>query len=543
MSGDSASQRVLVTHRGDEITLEEALEEEQNMLVRLTFLQKFATFRDYLENHRKQIEAAVSHHLNLGRNDSCSLGHMREWIHGSFNMCLPLRVTRQASSSQSRVMIRFPLPYKIGEEYHPGNADEKLRCEAATYIFIQDNCPDIPVPKLLGFAFSGNECFTAIANTSWYTRLIEYFRRQLFSLLRQEPRCSYVGQPKTFDLMPGYLLLEHIEKADGEMLMYTWDEERHDKNKRTNLFRDLSRIMLSLGRVPLPRIGSFTINDEGVLSLTNWPLTYALHDLENEGVPTDIARNQTYTPTEQYVLDTLAYHENLLRYRPNSIHDETDCLGQMAALTGMRAVLPHFVNRDLHNGPFQLTLTDLHPPNIYVDHEWHIKYIIDLEWACSLPIEMQSPPHWLNNRGIDELEDNDYREYNVLREEFMEAFEIEEKLIKQRIAETGSLWRTRTMNEVWNKGKFFYFHALMSTKGLFNVVNQHILGMYPSTPSAIKQFDDVFSPFWNTDADQVTAKKLEDKEEYRTALRKFFENTPRVVFDPWSTESSLTGRK
>ena len=333
--------------------------------------------------------------------------------------------------------------------------------------------------------------------------------------------------------MPGYLLLDYIEKADGEMLMYTWDEKRHDKNQRTTLFRDLSKIMLSLSRVPLPRIGSFTLSDEGVLSLTNRPLAFALQDLENEGVPTGIARNQTYTSTEQYVLDTLACHENLLRYRPNSIHDETDCIGQMAALTAMRAVLPHFVDRDLRNGPFQLTLTDLHPPNIYFDHQWHIKYLIDLEWACSLPIEMQSPPHWLNNRGIDQLEDNDYDDYDVLRKEFMEAFEIEDKLMQQRgVADIGSLWRTRTMKEVWDTGKFFYFHALTSTKGLFNVVNQHILGRYPAKSSAVISFDDTFSPFWNTDADQVIAKKIKDKEEYRTSLRKVFEITPRVMLDP-----------
>ena len=343
--------------------------------------------------------------------------------------------------------------------------------------------------------------------------------------------------------MPGYLLLEYIEKADGEMLMHTWDEQRHDKDQRTNLFRDLSRIMLSLGRVPLPRIGSFTLSDEGVLSLTNRPLTYALQDLENEGVPTGIARNQTYTSTEQYVLDTLAYHESLLRYRPNSIHDESDCIGQMAALTAMRAVLPHFVGRDLRNGPFQLMLTDLHPPNIYVDKKWRIKYLIDLEWACSLPIEMQSPPHWLNNRGIDQLEDNDYQDYDILREEFMEAFEIEEKLMQQRNTERGRPWRTRTMRDVWSMGKFFYFHALMSTKGLFNVVNQHILGRYPATSSAVIGFDDTFSPFWNTDAGQITAKKIKDREEYRTSLRKFFETTPRVIFNPWSTNPSSTGKK
>jgi hypothetical protein len=57
------------------------------------------------------------------------------------------------------------------------------------------------------------------------------------------------------------------------MLSESWENQYQDKNRRANLFKDLSRIMLSLGRVPLPRIGSFTINDEGILSLTNRPLT------------------------------------------------------------------------------------------------------------------------------------------------------------------------------------------------------------------------------------------------------------------------------
>lgn len=69
-------------------------------------------------------------------------------------------------------MIRFPLPYKIGEEYNPGNSDEKLRCGAATYVFIQENCPDIRVPKLLGFAFSGNDCVSL--PTHRYQQIIPY---------------------------------------------------------------------------------------------------------------------------------------------------------------------------------------------------------------------------------------------------------------------------------------------------------------------------------------------------------------------------------
>jgi hypothetical protein len=33
---------------------------------------------------------------------------------------------------------------------------------------------------------------------------------------------------------------------------------------------------------------------------------------------------------------------------------------------------------------FLYRLTDLHPSNIFVDSDWNIKYVIDLEWACSL---------------------------------------------------------------------------------------------------------------------------------------------------------------
>jgi hypothetical protein len=41
--------------------------------------------------------------------------------------------------------------------FRPGNVDEKLRTEAATYIWLQSNCPNIPVPRLFGFGFPGTQ--------------------------------------------------------------------------------------------------------------------------------------------------------------------------------------------------------------------------------------------------------------------------------------------------------------------------------------------------------------------------------------------------
>jgi len=96
--------------------------------------------------------------LGLSYLESCYLAPINDWIHGSFNMCLPVYVESGGKRPEKRVMIRFPLPYKIGEENFPGNAEEKIRCEAATYIWIQENCPDVPIPRLWGFAFQDHQC-------------------------------------------------------------------------------------------------------------------------------------------------------------------------------------------------------------------------------------------------------------------------------------------------------------------------------------------------------------------------------------------------
>ena len=145
--------RKLQTLNG-EIAFDEAIQEEHNTLQRLTYRQKRHDFSLYLHQHRTKIEALVSSHLGLKRSGDCQLTQPEDWIYGSFNVCLPVNVSRWNKHLGKRVIIRFPLPYKIGELEYPGNADEKLRCEAATYVWIEENCPDVPIPRLWGFGFS-----------------------------------------------------------------------------------------------------------------------------------------------------------------------------------------------------------------------------------------------------------------------------------------------------------------------------------------------------------------------------------------------------
>lgn len=67
----------------------------------------------------------------------------------------------------------------------------------------------------------------------------------------------------------GYLLIEYIDRPHGRIRSVTWDEKRHDANLQTNLFRGLSRVILGISSIPLPRIESFTIDSRGFLSLSN----------------------------------------------------------------------------------------------------------------------------------------------------------------------------------------------------------------------------------------------------------------------------------
>jgi hypothetical protein len=133
-----------------EITLESALDDDDNVLQAIAYPQKRFEFYVYLLKHRSEIETIVSYHLGLNKRDTCQIAEVKDWIAGSFNVCIPVHVNR-AKSPSKRVVIRFPLPYKVGELQYPGNAEEKIRCEAATFIWIQENCPTVPIPYLWGF--------------------------------------------------------------------------------------------------------------------------------------------------------------------------------------------------------------------------------------------------------------------------------------------------------------------------------------------------------------------------------------------------------
>ncbi|EAW15263.1 uncharacterized protein ACLA_059270 [Aspergillus clavatus NRRL 1] len=148
-----------------EITYASAKEEEGNILHQLEYHDKQTRFFTHLYNNRDWIKTIVAHHLNLSSPAVCRVSEVEDWLYGSFNVCIPVILS---NSDGKRVLVRFPLPYRVGDDFMPGNGDEKVKCEAGTYAWLEKNCPDVPIPQLYGFALSTGETKTFRSCASGY---------------------------------------------------------------------------------------------------------------------------------------------------------------------------------------------------------------------------------------------------------------------------------------------------------------------------------------------------------------------------------------
>jgi hypothetical protein len=141
------------------ISLEDALDDDDNVLPQLRYPGQKKEFWDYLLAHNADIETLVRYHLNI---DWCHVCVMETWKSGSFNVCIPVLIPGTGRRRHDKVFVRFPLPYKIGEEQNPGNVEEKLRTEIAAYIWLQKQCPDVSIPTLHGFGLPEGQCVSCI---------------------------------------------------------------------------------------------------------------------------------------------------------------------------------------------------------------------------------------------------------------------------------------------------------------------------------------------------------------------------------------------
>ena len=321
----------------------------------------------------------------------------------------------------------------------------------------------------------------------------------------------------------GYLVIETIADTEGRMLSSSWDENREDDRLQTNLQRGLAQILLSLAAVPLPRIGAFRLDDNGYIHLDNRPLSAEVIMQENEDFPLIMSRHETYARVDDFVLAHLDAFNNRLLHQPNTVTNEIDGRFEMAGLAGARAIFPQMLRKDLRFGPFVCSLTDLHRSNIIVDNDWNIVRIIDLEFACSWPLEFQQPPYWLGGQCADEIDPTSFSPYH---KRFIQILEEQEELLTIRTPEklssimrhawaTGTFWLTLAIQDPMIFSSIFWYCVLPHRLNLTidHTTDFTLLGNLWGSPNIIQ-------------------KKLQDHDQYLKKLDSIFEE-----YDPDTSES------
>lgn len=146
----SVSQRPLAS-----ASFDSASNTDKNTVNELAYELASAELDETLWDQRKTIVSLSKHHLGLNSYDVCTVLPRRQWVHGAFNLAIPITVTSGTSSPKS-YMFKCAMPHKLAEAPYPGTVDEKLGSEAATYMWMQRHCADVRIPFLHGFGFSSH---------------------------------------------------------------------------------------------------------------------------------------------------------------------------------------------------------------------------------------------------------------------------------------------------------------------------------------------------------------------------------------------------
>lgn len=298
----------------------------------------------------------------------------------------------------------------------------------------------------------------------------------------------------------------------------TWEAKRDDERLRTNLYRSLSRVMITLARIPLPRIGAFRVDDHGRLRLDNRPLSFDFVMMENEGIPLDIPRDATYSAVDAFVLDILSTFDRRLLHQTNGVSSAEDTYHQIAGLTASRAAIPQILERKLRHGPFIFTMTDLHQSNILVDSDWNITKFIDLEFCCSYPLECQQPPYWLTNQGVDQIDEGENGQQHA---RFVDVLTEEEEKEEGKCGEH-QMVLSSTLRQAWKSGAFWAGLALTSPSGFTNLFYRRILSFLGLSKIPNPACYRVLIKLWQPSAFEIVKRKVNDLEVYERELEEAF---------------------
>ncbi|KAM5439288.1 hypothetical protein MferCBS31731_004710 [Microsporum ferrugineum] len=521
------------------ISLPNALESNEDMTKMLHCHRKMEDLYFELGERESEIREVVASHCGLPSPDRVFVSTYdtgETWSHGSFNLCIPVYASYPGSEEPIPLAFKLPLPYMVGEEEFPGNAEERLRTEAATHLWISQNCPEVPIPKLYGFGFRGGISFFKPEYVTIWQRFKTYACRLFHRLFRNSSEfCEYIPQNRTTLLNHGYMLTEWATTDDDlkplseKLGMRHNDVQLHfdkfiQKSKTQNLYRSFAKVMMSLAKIPQPRIGSWTIDNNGQLSLSNRPLLPHITKFENWGIPSGIPRETTYTNTDSFYNDCIGVYDNRLEHQRNIVKHEREVWDAAAKMVYMRSYLPRFADYSLRQGPFFMQFGNMPSHNILVDKEWNVKQFIDVQGICSLPIELLLPPPWMTGKDLGNLLSTEKDRLNICYRQFTNTLRHEEA--KNPLLPNGKL-HSDTLLRTLLSDKFWFLHSLQTPGDPDSMINW--MGGYMDMPlrrgSPIAA--SVFRPYMN----EFVGFKLRSYVAYHKDVHSLYDGSHGRVYD------------
>ncbi len=141
----------LPLYNGDRIGFTGAHESEEDIIRRIAWHRSAVSAMADLQRQSEQgrLSSLAAHHLRI-QAARCVAEPTKNWPAGSFHKCVPIRVDGPSTGTTAGplLLLRVPMAHRL-----TGMVEEKMRCEVATYIWMQEYCPDIPIPRLYGFGF------------------------------------------------------------------------------------------------------------------------------------------------------------------------------------------------------------------------------------------------------------------------------------------------------------------------------------------------------------------------------------------------------
>ncbi|KAL2023764.1 hypothetical protein VTK56DRAFT_1478 [Thermocarpiscus australiensis] len=131
----------------------------------------------------------------------------------------------------------------------------------------------------------------------------------------------------------------------------------------------------------------------------------------------------------------------------------------------------HFVLPDRRNGPFLVQFTDTHQSNVFVDDDWNVTCMLDLEWICALPVEMLAVHYWLTDCTIDDIIGSEYGPFDQARQAFLAAMDEETKATRP----AHNIPIIHTMQDSWSSKAVWFWPCITSINGWLFIFEDHIL--------------------------------------------------------------------